>query len=82
MDLILPVNPLQSDLVDILRREGEFNPLIDVPSLTECTETFLKTLFIVSNTRISNEGSLEAASHEWMYSENMPVTGAYIYLCY
>ncbi|KAJ3517915.1 hypothetical protein NLJ89_g199 [Agrocybe chaxingu] len=57
VDIIVPDGASENTFVDMLRRE----------------ENFLKTLFIVSDASIMDEGSLGTTSPEWLYSETISV---------
>ncbi|KAI0065258.1 isoleucyl-tRNA synthetase [Artomyces pyxidatus] len=61
VDLILPNDePSDSSLVNVLRREGDI-------------ESFLKTLFIVSDVSITVEGSLSTTSPTWSHKDSVSV---------
>ena len=75
VDIILP--GIRSDLTNLIMREGT--------SLHVCwrsathshylVEFFLKTLFIVSDVSVVEEGSLETASLPWLYEDSVPSPG-------
>ena len=50
---------------------GIFLLLLSCPSV----ESFLKTLFIVSDASLVDEGSLGTSSPEWTYSDSIPIMG-------
>jgi len=47
-------------------------------TLLHHTENFLKTLFIVSDAFITDEGSLGANSPAWVHSDTVSIPGAFI----
>ncbi|KAG6909906.1 hypothetical protein DXG01_014426 [Tephrocybe rancida] len=61
VDIILPDGAEGTGLASLLQRE----------------ENFLKTLFIVSNAVITEEGSLGTSSPEWLYTETLSIPGTY-----
>ncbi|CAA7268378.1 unnamed protein product [Cyclocybe aegerita] len=60
VDIIVPDGVSENAFVNTLTRE----------------ENFLKTLFIVSDASIMDEGSLGTTSPEWLYSETVSVPGS------
>ena len=75
VDIILP--GIRNDLTNLIMREGT--------SLHVCwrtathghylVENFLKTLFIVSDVSVAEEGSLETISPPWVYEDSVPSSG-------
>ncbi|KAK7462821.1 isoleucine-tRNA ligase [Stygiomarasmius scandens] len=59
VDIIIPDDIGANDVVDLLRRE----------------ESFLKTLFIVSDASLTDEGSLGTVSPAWVYSDSVSIPG-------
>ncbi|KAG6816435.1 hypothetical protein H0H87_006097 [Tephrocybe sp. NHM501043] len=60
VDIILPDGADRTGLGALLQRE----------------ESFLKTLFIVSDVVVTDEGSLGTSSPEWLYTETLAITGS------
>ncbi|THV04716.1 isoleucyl-tRNA synthetase [Dendrothele bispora CBS 962.96] len=59
IDIIVPDDIGTNAVVDLLRRE----------------EPFLKTLFIVSDATLTDEGSLGTTSPAWVYSDSVSISG-------
>ncbi|GLB39107.1 putative class-I aminoacyl-tRNA synthetase family protein [Lyophyllum shimeji] len=57
--IILPSSATETELGELLQRE----------------ESFLKTLFIVSDACVTDEGSLGTYSPEWLYTDTLPIPG-------
>ncbi|KAF9523263.1 tRNA synthetases class I-domain-containing protein [Crepidotus variabilis] len=59
--------------VDIIVPNGFEGPVVE---LLHREEHFLKTLFIVSDASIADEGSLGTSSSNWVYSESISIPGS------
>ncbi|KAF8219688.1 isoleucyl-tRNA synthetase [Tricholoma matsutake] len=64
VDIVIPFDAVGTGLVELLQRE----------------ENFLKTLFIVSDASVTDEGSFGASSPEWVYSDTLSIPGCDDYL--
>lgn len=77
VDIFIP-DGLNSDhdILRLLQREGinneDSSPFL---LMTGYLESFLKTLFIVSDASITDEGSLGISSPEWVYSDTVSIPG-------
>ncbi|KAG6831068.1 hypothetical protein H0H92_012991 [Tricholoma furcatifolium] len=60
--------------VDIILPEGAYDT--DLRVLLQREENFLKTLFIVSDAFVTDEGSLGTSSPEWLYTETLLIPGS------
>ncbi|GJJ15087.1 hypothetical protein Clacol_009362 [Clathrus columnatus] len=58
--------------VDIIIPDGSVNETVD---LLSSQESFLKTLFIVSDAQVVDEGSLGTDAYEWSISETFDIPG-------
>lgn len=77
VDIIIP-NDLENSLVDLLRREGtQFRDFMAFHPTDSPQEHFLKTLLIVSDASLVDEGSLGVSSSEWVYSDSVSIQGAF-----
>jgi len=81
VDLVVPNGTGDStEVLDLLQREGRFprSPFEDLTrSHNNSIEHFLKTLFIVSDASLTDEGSLGTTSPEWLYTGSVSITGAF-----
>ncbi|KAG6872580.1 hypothetical protein C0995_008647 [Termitomyces sp. Mi166 len=73
VDIILPEGADSTNLGALLQREGEFSSPIDELCTEIYSENFLKTLFIVSDASITDEGSLGTSSPEWLFTETLTI---------
>lgn len=70
VDIMLPQDLPECRFLTILRSQGmeRFAVIITViKAINPISETFLKTLFIVSDVSITDEGSLGTASPDWLH---------------
>ena len=78
VDIILPQDLPESRFLTILRSQGmeRFAVIIMVIKIINPkSETFLKTLFIVSDVSITDEGSLGTASPDWLHLKTTQIPG-------
>lgn len=75
VDIILP--SVRNDLTDLITREGTSSHVCWRTSTHGhyLVESFLKTLFIVSDVSVVEEGSLGATSLPWLYEDSVPLPG-------
>jgi isoleucyl-tRNA synthetase len=75
VDIILP--SIRNDLTSLITREGTSSH-VNWSTSTDglyMVESFLKTLFIVSDVSVVEEGSLGTASLPWLYEDSVPLPG-------
>jgi isoleucyl-tRNA synthetase len=75
VDIILP--SIRNDLTSLFMREGTFSDVCwsTYTHSPHLVEPFLKTLFIVSNVSVVEEGSLGMAPLPWLYEDSVPLPG-------
>jgi isoleucyl-tRNA synthetase len=75
VDIILP--NIGNDLISLIMREGMFLRIRWSTRIHRFhfIESFLKTLFIVSDVAILNEGSLETSPLPWFHTNSMHLPG-------
>lgn len=75
VDIILP--SIRNDLTNLITREGKSSHVCWRTSTHghHVVESFLKTLFIVSDISVVKEGSLGTASLPWLYEDSVPLPG-------
>lgn len=75
VDIILP--SIRNDLTNLIKREGTFSHVLCWRTSTHglYVESFLKTLFIVSDVSVVEEGCLGMESLPWLYEDSVPLPG-------
>jgi isoleucyl-tRNA synthetase len=75
VDIILP--GIRNDLTSLIKREGTSSHACWRTSThgLYLVESFLKTLFIVSDVSVIEEGPLGTASLPWLYEDSVPLPG-------
>lgn len=75
VDIILPGDAEGGNLLQLVQREGWFSTRHSLTRLTLRLESFLKTLFIVSDVTVTDEGSLGTTSSDWLYNGTISFPG-------
>ncbi|KAG6887858.1 hypothetical protein C0992_010462 [Termitomyces sp. T32_za158] len=76
VDIILPEGADRTILGALLQREGGNSPRSIKLRAQIYLENFLKTLFIVSDACVTDEGSMGTSSPEWLFTETLTIPGS------